>query len=564
MGRATPWLALFLLLAGCVRPVRVERREQPVDTGLAVPFSAEAERRWDFGDGSPPVTGAVVRHAFHRAGTFVVRGFEGEALRDELTVVVMPRGVFRLVPPDVQWAVAARGLEELAPAVDFAERLGGAELASRWLDGHPLVAWALENAAGAAAVVDPREGLAHFAWPDDGETSVSVVGVGAPEKALEVAGLWLLEHGWSDAGGSPGFRRFEREATSLDLFVDRGALFGVETPLTERRPGAQARVAAADSRGLEADGPVAAALDALPSGGLALYLRGPGDGSWRFSTGAISVRQSEARLDGRLHGKGPLWSVPGPVKEHLLARAPQGPVVVAAASLSAEQLTNLLLGAPGTPRRRELEERMATPEGAVERGLRGFGGLFEAALYFDVGGFVRSTLRAGGRPTPEGTLLFEAQVTDPLPLEGLLDALASREGGPTFSRAREQALRVWRGVIDGRPAEVALTGSALSARVGVAPTERDAEDLLASLSQRYEGAFTEGHVSLLVDVGQLRRELLQPRPWADVDPRRALTAQALAVTFLDRLTTLDEALIDAAPSPSGATVQVVLKLRPPE
>lgn len=563
MRRGGPWLLLLLAVAGCARPVRVERREQPIDTGLEVPFSAEAERRWDFGDGSPPTSGASVRHAFHRAGTFVVRGYEGERLRDELTVVVMPRGVFRLVPPDVQWAVAARGLEELAPAVDFAERLGGAEPVSGWFDGHPLVAWALESTAGASRVVDPREGLAVFAWPDEADTSVTAIGVVEPAEALEVAARWLLEHGWSDAGGAPGFRRFERETTSLDVFVDRGALFGVRSPLVARRPGAQARVAAAEARGLEADGPIAEALDALPSGGLAVFVRGPGAESWRFATGAIRVRAGEARLEGRLHGQGPLWAVPPSEGEHLLARAPQGPVVVAAASLKASQLAGLLLGAPGTPRRKALDESLRTPGEQVDRGLAGFAGLFEAALYFDVGAFVRSTLAAGGRPTPEGTLLFEAAVSDPAPLEGLVEAWAAG-AGVSLARVRDQALRVWRGAVGGRQAELALTRTALYGRLGASPSEREAEDLLASLSRRYEGAFTAGHVSLLVDVGQLRRELLQPRRYEDVDPRRALTAQALAVTFLDRLTTLDVALVDAAPSPTGASVQVVLQLRPAE
>ena len=65
-------------------------------------------------------------------------------------------------------------------------------------------------------------------------------------------------------------------------------------------------------------------------------------------------------------------------------------------------------------------------------------------------------------------------------------------------------------------------------------------------------------------MGQLRRELLQPRLMPDVDPRRQLTAQALAVTLLDRVSQLDSALFDLSPAPEGATVQAVLRLRPKE
>jgi hypothetical protein len=48
----------------CARAVREERREQAIDTGQTVPFSAERPRRWDYGDGSPAREGQVVEHAF--------------------------------------------------------------------------------------------------------------------------------------------------------------------------------------------------------------------------------------------------------------------------------------------------------------------------------------------------------------------------------------------------------------------------------------------------------------------------------------------------------------------
>jgi hypothetical protein len=551
-----------LLAAACARPVRVETREQPVDTGVEVPFSADGPRRWDFGDGSAPASGLEVRHAFQRAGTYRVQGFEGERLREQVTVVVHPRGVFRLVPPDVQWAVVARGLEELAPAIDFVERLAGANVAQRWLEAHPLVAWALEQSGGREGPLDPRQGLAHFAWPDDEGATVTVVGVWDGAAAIATARSWLVEHGWSEAGAVAGLHRFEREGDSLDLFVDRGALYAVETSLTARRPGAQARVAAMSALGLEADGPTAEALDALPSGGLALYGRGPGDVAWRFATGALRIGGEEARLEGRVHAPGPLWQAPAEAETRFLSRAPEGPVVVASAALRPEQLAALLLGTPGSPRRKALDAEFLAQGADLQRVVQGFGGLFEAAVYFDVVGFVRGTLASGGRPSPEATVLLEAPVVVAEPVEALVDAW-SAYAGVRLEKAREKQLRLWRGGWAGRPLELALTSAGLYGRLGAPVGEREAVDLLAELSRRFEGAFTQGHVSLFVDVGQLRRELLTPRRISDVDPRRAITAQALAVTFLDQLTTLDVALLDVEPVPSGAAVQAVLRLRPP-
>jgi hypothetical protein len=66
---------------------------------------------------------------------------------------------------------------------------------------------------------------------------------------------------------------------------------------------------------------------------------------------------------------------------------------------------------------------------------------------------------------------------------------------------------------------------------------------------------------VLFDFGQLRQELLLPRLMKDVDPRQALTAQALAATLLDRLTQLDLAVIDLSPTPEGAALQAVIRLR---
>ena len=160
-------------------------------------------------------------------------------------------------------------------------------------------------------------------------------------------------------------------------------------------------------------------------------------------------------------------------------------------------------------------------------------------------------------------MLFEAPVTTAEPIEALVDAMGLRWGFE-LTKAREQQLRVWRGAFFDRPLEVALTDKSLFAKAGSGIDERESVDLAQSLSKRFDGAFGAGHVSVFLDVGQLRRELLQPRLMTDLDPRRALTAQALAVTLLDRLTQLDSALIDLSPAADGAVVQAVLTLRPRE
>ena len=517
-----------------------------MEAGLEVPFVAEEERRWDFGDQTPNVVAKQTSHAFEKPGRYVVKSFEGKALREQLTLVVSPRAAFHLVPPDVRFAVISRGLEDFGPAIDFGERLAGADSAQAWLDGAPLLNWAFEQAsAGSSSVIDPREGLATFAWSDTEDARVSVVGINDSKKALELFEGWLAEHAWARVSVVQGLWRYEHEERALDVFVDRGALYAVETPVTHRLPSAQTRIAAASAQGLETDGTIATALDALPSGGLVLFSRAPEALSWRFLTAAVRISGDEARLEGKLHGPKPLWATQKlDESARFLRHAPEAPVLVASASLPPQELAALLLGTPGTPKRKELEAE-----------------LLELSVYADVPGFVRATLESGGKPQPQGTVLFEAPVTADAALEGFVDALA-RRWELELTKAREKQLRVWRGLLSARLFEVALTQHSLYAKLGSPIEGREPADLSQLLSKRYDGAFGPGHVSVFLDVGQLRKELLFPRQLAGVDPRRALTAQALAATILDQLTQLDSALVDLAPAAEGAQVQAVLRLRP--
>ncbi len=559
MLRGASWL-LAVLFVGCVRPVRVETRETPVETGLEVPFVADGVRRWDFGDGSAPVSSAQLTHAFSKAGRYVVRGFEGEALREQVTLIVSPRGVFHLVPPDVKWAVMARGLEDLPPAVDFAERLVGAASTQNWLERYPLHGWALDQATAGAQWVDPREGLAYFAWDDSDEVRLSVVGVTSAKDALAALETWLLDRGWNFVSEVQGLARFEQEERALDLFVDRGALYAVDAPLTRRQPGVQQRIAAAPSLGLEQDGKVASALDQLPSGALVVWARAPVGAAWLQLAGTVRLSGDEAHLEARLIGAAPLWTVPPSEGPRLLSHAPEGPIAAAVASIAPRQLADLVLGTEGTPRRKGIHEDLSLQGAELERALDGLAGTFDATLYVDVESFVRKTIEAGGRPQPQATLLFEAAVKDRAPVEALLDAWVRRWQVPV-TKSVERQLRLWRGSASGRRVEIALTHQALFAQSGASVGSREPADLTQSLGTRFEGAFGPGHVSVFFDVGQLRRELLTPRLMDDVDPRNALTAQALAVTVLDRLTQLDLALFDASPTADGAAIQAVVRLR---
>lgn len=550
---------LLVALLGCVRPARIERRDQPVEAGVPVPFVSDTELAWDFGDGSAVVLGAQVSHAFPRSGRYTVRGRDGSTLREQISIVVAPRPVLHLVPPDVELALLARGLDELGPAVDFMERLAGPDNVHDALEANPAVAWAVEQGIAGGGPLDAREGLALFVWPGTGDVLVTAVGVADDDAALKAFTSWLDARGWSRVSVVLGLTRYEREARALDVFLDRGALYVVDAPITGRLPSAQARVASASALGLEAQGPTEAMLDALPAGGLVVFLRAPEGSSW--STGAVALRidGDELRAEGSLEAARPLWADVATPATRLLQKAPQGPIAVVSGMLGADALAALVLGPAGSGRRARFERELAEDGVELSRVLAGLGAGLDVLVYADVEGFVRGTLAAGGKPRPRVSLLLEAPVVDAAVLEPQLDAWLGAKLS-RLEKLKEAQLRLWRGEDGSGPLDVALTDKALFVKGGAPIDAREPVNLLAEYAARFDGAFGPGHLSALIDVGRLRQELLQPR-LMDVDPRKALTAQALAVTILDRFTRLELAMVDVAPAPTGAKVQAVIRLR---
>lgn len=554
-------LLLLVASAACVRAPHVEKRERPIEAGLKVPFASDSVLVWDFGDGSPQVTAAQVEHAFEKSGRYTVRGRSGASVREEISVEVTSRSALHLVPPDVELALVARGLEDLAPAIDFAERLAGPDALHTAFESVPVLPWAVEQSVTGGAVVDPREGAAVFAWPSTEDTLVGVVGVVDPERALRSFTAFLEAQGWSRVSEVLGLTRYENEFRALDVFVDRGALYAVDSPLTRRLPSAQARVQSASERGLEAQPAMEALLDELPAGGLVFFTRAPESSAWTHGALAVRVDGDVLHAEGALSAGRALWSDIANPPSRLLQKAPEGPVVAVTGMLGIESLANVLLGPPGSPRRLAFERELAELHVELPVVLSSFSGGVDALAYVDVPGFIRATVAAGGKPRPRASVLMEAPVRDAKALDAQLDALLGAEL-PQLQKLGNAQVTVWRGASSFGPVDVALTGQALFAKIGAPVDEREAVDLLSDYTRRFDGAFGPGHLSVLIDVARLRRDLLQPHLMDDVDPRKALAMQALAVTVIDRVTQLDLAMLDASPAPNGAKVQVTLRLRP--
>src|SRR3954470_18790067 len=96
--------AALLVCAACARHVApAPGEDRTAVSGVPVVFGSEQDLPkgtrvvWDFADGTPPVEGARVEHAFPRAGVYrvteTVVGSDGQKLSASVTVTVLRRPV---------------------------------------------------------------------------------------------------------------------------------------------------------------------------------------------------------------------------------------------------------------------------------------------------------------------------------------------------------------------------------------------------------------------------------------------------------------------------------------
>src|SRR5688572_30811996 len=100
-------------------------REVLAGVEVKVGSPAGPEVTWDFGDGTT-LRGAEVRHAYARAGRFVLRSLDGATELSRAKLVVVPRPLLQGVPANATallYLPTIRGV--LEKVIDFLERLLG-------------------------------------------------------------------------------------------------------------------------------------------------------------------------------------------------------------------------------------------------------------------------------------------------------------------------------------------------------------------------------------------------------------------------------------------------------
>lgn len=523
---------------------------------------------WDFGDGSPVVIGRQVRHAFVRSGRYQVRALDGAETVASQEVEVVPRSLLRAVPSSASALVYLPALaDDLSLTVDFLERLFGAESTQRHLEESYLPAVAMELSASQADAVDSQEGLGLFTLTGfDG--TVALLGVADGERALAA----LVRH-FEAQGGTSKIAAdgtvWLREATGAEsvALLDRGYLYWVgagSQPLA--LSAAVAAVRTADAKGLEEKIELARARARVAPGDAYVFVDSPSwlganDARVKVFFASLAIGEHELTVDGFFDAGEPLWASHAAVEVPLLRKAPEGPVAAAVVSVPPSELARLLVGEAGTQRRLAADMRFRRAGLDLEELLAALVGDVAALAYFDAEAFFDNLVHGSERPEPRGTVWVEAGLSRDEPvaqlIEETLDAWSLRH-----DRVKEKGFSRYRTRLSGQSLDITLTPRRARLVGGTEPVGRAEVDLASQLVARFGGgAFSSGHVSLMVDLGQLRKELEHPRQIPGVDARRLVTVQGFSAAFLAQLTPVDHAFLDLGPEEGGARLQGRLVLR---
>ncbi|QSQ27894.1 PKD domain-containing protein [Pyxidicoccus parkwayensis] len=593
--RSTPLVALLLMAVavgstatGCRHAVRPELgQDRTVEAGVPVELGSREKGApavtWELGDGTDAQQAANVSHAYARPGTYTVRALsEGEEVgRVRLTVV--PRPVLRAVPADAQtvlWVPKLRGSVE--PLVDFYEKLIGPENARRSLEEAPLVALLLRSLYGGPGVVDPDEGIGFFLLPGfDG--AVALLGIHEPAEALDAVGRSLEESGHRVLRQEDGSARVVPEDNGPQwlLFEDRGYLYLAvpESPeATEEGAPVQAQLVASPDPEI-----VRRAVKALSGAGLsenALLgeLRGKvAEGSVYVYSGArpepreepgpvrgffasVGMESDDLVLDGFLASSRPLLQGASAPASALLEQAALGPVAAAQLSVPPEELAKLAFGAPGSPRRERTLERWRQQGLDAEALLKALRGDVAMLVYFDAPAFFRNFIR-NKRPEPKGTVLVEAGLNSAEAVRTLIDKQL-QDSSLRFTMQPLPDGVLYRTQVREQPVELRITAQRATLLAGEVLEGRKRGDVGAALRQRFGGAaFGAGHVSVMLDLGQLREDLQAPAEVPGVPPGQLDAAQAFTGALLDQLTPLDSAFMDFSLAEGGARLKGRVSLR---
>ncbi|MFP2913308.1 PKD domain-containing protein, partial [Pyxidicoccus sp. 3LFB2] len=434
----------------------------------------------------------------------------------------------------------------------------------------------LRGLAGGPSVVDPEEGFGFFLLPGfDGV--VALLGIHEPAEAMDAVERELDDAGHRVMRQEDGSARVVPGdgGPPMLLFVDRGYLYLAvpETPdAPEEGEPMQAQLVVSPDAEIARRAVVALSGPGMSEEALLGELRGKvAEGSVYLYSGArpepqeeegpvrgffasLGVKAEQLELDGFLSSSRPLWQGVGAPASALLEQAASGPMAAAQLSVPPEELAKLAFGSPGSPRRERTLEQWRKEGLDAEALLKALRGDVAMLVYFDAPAFFRNFIQ-NKRPEPKGTLVVEAGITSAEAVRALVDkqlqGLSQRFTTQSLPDGMTYRTRLWE-----QPVELRITPQRATLLVGEVLEGRPRTDVGTALRERFGGqAFGAGHVSVMLDLGQLRADLQAPEEVPGVPSGQLDAAQAFTGALLEQLTPLDSAFLDFSLAEGGARLK---------
>lgn len=586
--------SLLCLSAGCIRQIRPSLGgDRNVDTGVPVTLGSEhpdaPELTYDFGDGTPPKTGKLVRHAYSQAGRYRVFALDEGKPLEAVIFTAVPRRVTRALPPTTNGAIFFRQIEgNLDVAIDFIEKLLGSEAAQNFIESSPLIEMGMELTASHTLKdrgIDGEEGLGVFTINEFPGT-VALIGVIDGEKAL-AALVQVITRGGSPAySGNDGTTRVRlRDGREAALLIDRGYLYLIvpDAPAPDPRfadapPDELARdtglnktdftpvlnaLKSGHALGFEGTGALNGLEDKVQPGNAYLYMSVDKAAKTTEQGAFASFQMKPERLDvdGFYRSKRP-WGVRQTSALPLLQKVPKGALAAITLSVPPNELANFFFGAPGSEARTKATAKAQRGGIPFEELLAALTGDLFASIYFDAKAAMTAMAKSPN-PTPQfkGSLVAEAGLNDGAAFEKFLEVFL-KDPSLRLQRVKEAGFVRYSGVVEGQPVDVALTANKMQVSGGEPVSARGTEDLGARLRQEFGAdAFGPGHLSVAIFTSQLRAELAQVKEIAGVPEGKVEMFKAFAEAMLSQLPPVDVLFVDVSSTEGGARVKGRILLR---
>ena len=501
-----------VLASSCIKrvaPTPPDERSSTSGAPLAFAESAElpegSQVIWDFGDGTPPVAGARINHAFLRAGVYTIietiQDKDGKTRTARTHVVAKLRALPMAVPGDVR---AALLLPSPWAKVPLHRQVAGKLGLGGFFDE---VARTVSEAAGfevldpkaaEASGFDPAKGFAFFTVPQDPEALVLAAGILDETKALEAARRLLASQKTVGRYGGGAFQLTEAKlpdgtpillgqnaaGDKVGVLQRYGYLYLRTAGATDPLLALQGVAALAPDAGLSADAGFRGAMRHTGNGDALFYSKAAdGAGGMRYGSelgaSAFAVLENPELLQVRLFSQ--LKNLSGdalvaafkPQRDppDLAARLPPGASAYLRLSAAPDALWKELSRMSGADAAR-LRDRVQETTGLdLEKDLiPSFAGNVGVAVYLDATSLIEAIMGEEVGSFDKSAFVVAAQLTNAATVQAVLErALKARpeiEGQGQADRVEVGGATVFR---FGEAAQAAIKDNLLFLTLGGAP-----------------------------------------------------------------------------------------------